>query len=339
MKLYAGIDLHSNNSYLAISDEEDNRRYKKRLPNQADVILAELEPYHDDLVGIVVESTFNWYWVVDMLMDNGYKVHLANPAGIQKDKGLKYSGDNHDAFWLARLLRLGILAEGYIYPKEWRPVRDLLRKRGHLIKLRTSLINSLQGIISRNCGCQLPGKKIKQVRTNHVAPLLEAHTDLALSGSVSKECIDYISQKIREIEVSVESRVELLAPFAGLQTIPGVGKILSLTIMLETGDIGRFEKVGNFSSYCRKVPTSWTSNGKKKGRGNGKNGNRYLAWAFSEAAEFLRRYDQSARAFYNRKTAKKNFMVAHAALAHKLCRAAYFIIRDGVEYNPHKLFA
>jgi transposase len=272
-------------------------------------------------------------------MDNDYKVHLANPAGIQKDKGLKYSGDKHDAFWLARLLRLGILAEGYIYPKEWRPVRDLLRKRGHLVRLRTSLINSLQGIISRNCGCQLPGKKIKQVRVNHITPLLASQEDLAMSGAVSKDCIDYPSKKIKEIEVSVENRVEIRKQFAGLQTVPGIGRVLSLTIMLETGDIGRFDKVGNFSSYCRKVPTSWMSNGKKKGKGNSKNANKYLAWAFSEAAEFFRRYDQSARAFYNRKAAKTNFMVAHTALAHKLCRATYFIIRDEVVYDPEKLFS
>ena len=265
MKLYAGIDLHSNNSLLGISDEEDKRQYKKRLLNSEDVILAELEPYRNDLVGIVVESTFNWYWLVDMLMDNGYKVHLANPAGIQKYKGLKHSDDTHDAFWLAHLLRLGILAEGYIYPKEWRPVRDLLRKRGHLVRLRTSLINSLQGIISRNCGCRLPGRKIKQVRVNHITPLLASQEDLALSGEVSKDCIDYISKKIREIEVSVESRVEVRKPFTGLQTVPGIGRIISLTIMLESGDIGRFAKVGNFSSYCRKVPTTWTSNGKKRG--------------------------------------------------------------------------
>ena len=339
MKLYAGIDLHSNNNYLGISDEEDKRHYKKRLPNQADVILAELEPYRNDLVGVVVESTFNWYWLVDMLMDDGYKVHLANPAGIQKDKGLKYRGDKHDAFWLARLLRLGILAEGYIYPKEWRPVRDLLRKRGHLVRLRTSLINSLQGIISRNCGCHLPGKKIKQVRVNHIAPLLASQEDLAMSGAVSKDCIDYLSKKIKEIEVAVENKAEILKQFTGLQTVPGIGRILSLTIMLETGDIGRFAKVGNFSSYCRKVPTVWTSNGKKKGRGNGKNGNKYLAWAFSEAAEMFRRYDQNARSFYNRKSARTNFMVAHSALAHKLCRTTYFIIRDEVDYDPKKLFA
>lgn len=339
MKLYAGIDLHSNNNYLAVSDEDDRRQYKKRLPNQPEVILAELEPYRNDLVGVVVESTFNWYWLVDLLMENDYQVHLANPAAIQKDKGLKYSGDKHDAFWLARLLRLGILAEGYIYPKQWRPVRDLLRKRHHLVQLRTSLINSLQGIVQRNCGCRLNGNQIKQIKENHITPLLASQEDLALSGTVSKECIDFLTRQIREVETAVKNKVKLHKSFSNLQSIPGVGHIISLTIMLETGDIGRFDKVGNYSSYCRKVPTSWTSNGKKKGSGNSKNGNKYLAWAFSEAAEMFRRYDQTARSFYNRKAAKTNFMVAHTALAHKLCRAAYFIIRDGVEYDPEKLFA
>jgi len=339
MELYAGIDLHSNNNFLGISDKDGRHHYGKRLPNDGEVVLSALEPYRDDLLGIVIESTFNWYWLVDLLMDNGYRVHLANPAGIQKDKGLKHSDDKHDAFWLAQLLRFGILAEGYIYPKEMRPVRDLLRKRGHLLRLRTSLINSLQGIISRNCGCHLTGQKIKQVRTNHITPLLESQEDLAMSGAVSKDCIDFLSKKIREIEISVEGRVELLKPYAGLQTVPGIGRIIALTVMLETGDIGRFDKVGNYSSYCRKVPTAWTSNGKKKGHGNSKNGNKYLAWAFSEAAEMFRRYDQLARAFYNRKSSKTNFMVAHSALAHKLCRAAYFIIRDGVDYDPEKLFS
>ena len=108
---------------------------------------------------------------------------------------------------------------------------------------------------------------------------------------ISKNCIDFFCQKIKEIETSVENRVELFRQFTGLQTVPGIGKILSLTIMLETSDISRFSKVGIFSSYCRKVPTTWTSNGKKKGRGNSKNGNKYLAWAFSEAAEMFRRYD------------------------------------------------
>ena len=126
--------------------------------------------------------------------------------------------------------------------------------------------------------------------------------------------------------------------FIGLQTIPGVGLILGLTIMLETGAIGRFSKVGHYSSYCRKVPSKWTSNNNNKGKGNVKNGNKDLAWAFSEAAELSRRYNDSAKAFFNRKSAKTNRMVAHAALAHKLARASYYIMRDGVEFDGNKLF-
>lgn len=339
MRLYAGNDLHSNNTYIGISDEHDKRVYHKRLPNKPDVILAELEPYKKDLVGVVVESTFNWYWLVDLLMENGYKVHLSNPAATKKYEGKKHSSDKDDAFWLAHLLRLEILPEGYIYPKEHRPVRDLLRKRGHLVRLRTSLINSLQGIISRNCGCKLSGSKIKQFKEDHVLPLLAGQEDLKLSGEVSKESIDYLSRQILKIEKNIQDKVKLRKPFLGLQTTPGIGKILGLTIMLETGTIDRFPTVGDFSSYCRKVPSKWTSNDKKKGKGNSKNGNRYLAWAYSEAAEMARRFDPHARTFYNRKAARTNFMVAHAALAHKLCRATYYIMRDGVEYDPLKLFA
>jgi transposase len=337
-KLYGAFDLHSTNNHLAIIDHEDKRLYKKRLPNYPDVILAELEPFRERLTGIVVESTFNWYWLVDLLMDEGYKAHLANPAGIQKYKGLKHSDDNHDAFWLAHLLRLGILPEGYIYPKEDRPIRDLLRKRGHLVQLRTSLINSLQGILRRNTGQKLNINKMKQLTEDHVAPLLAGQEDLELSGLVSKESIDYLTGQIKRIESAVKKKIEIRKPFEGLQTIPGVGIVLSQTIMLEIGDIKRFPKVGDFTSYCRKVPTEWTSNDKKKGKGNKKNGNKYLAWAFSEAAELARRFDETARSYYNRKAAKTKFMVARGALAHKLARAAYYIMRDGVEFDHRKLF-
>lgn len=339
MKLYAAFDLHANNNYLAIIDKKDTRLYKRKLPNEPDVILAELEPFRKGISGIVVESTFNWYWLVDLLMEAGYCLHLANPAAIQKYRGLKHSDDNHDAFWLAHMLRLNILPEGYIYPKEDRPIRDLLRKRGHLVHLRTSLINNLQGIISRNCGCSINVNKIKAVKQDYITPLLSGQEDLELSGVVSKDCIDFMTKKIRDIERVIKDKTKLRQSFIGLQTIPGVGLILGLTIMLETGAINRFPKVGHYSSYCRKVPSKWTSNNKNKGKGNVKNGNKYLAWAFSEAAELSRRYNDSAKAFFNRKSAKTNRMVAHAALAHKLARASYYIMRDGVEFDGNKLFS
>jgi transposase len=338
MKLYTGFDLHSTNNYLAIIDEKGKRVYKRRLRNDPESILTALMPHKNNIAGIAVESTYNWYWLVDLLMEEGYKVHLANPAGIQQYKGLKYSDDKHDAFWLAEMLRLGILPEGYIYPKEERPVRDLLRKRGHLVRLRTSLILSLQNIISRNNGLKMTANDMKALKIDRVAPFLQHNEDLVLVGKVSKESIDFFTKKIRAVEAVVRKRMTLKDPYTSLMTVYGIGKILGLTIKLETGPIERFKKAGNYVSYCRKVSSKWISNNKKKGKGNVKSGNKYLAWAFSEAAEIARRSYPEARAYYNRKMHKTNRMVAHNALSHKLAKAAYYIMKDGVSFMPEKVF-
>jgi transposase len=338
MRLYAGCDLHSSNTYLGIKDEDGKRVFKKKLPNEREVILNALMPYKSDIVGIVVESTYNWYWLVDCLMENGYKVHLANPAEIQKYSGLKYADDQHDAFWLAEMLRLGILPEGFIYPKEDRPIRDLLRKRMHLVRLRTSLIVSLQNILSRNNGYKLKTNDVKALCEDRVIPYLTGNEDLALAGLVSKESIDHLTRQINRIEAVILKKVALKPPYAKLLSVFGIGKILALTIMLETGSVTRFAKVGNYASYCRKVSSKWISNDKVKGKGNKKSGNKYLAWAYSEAAEHARRNYTQARAYYNRKMQRTNFMAAHNALAHKLARAAYFVMRDDVLFMPEKIF-
>lgn len=339
MRLYVGSDLHSSNSYIGIEDENGKRVFQKKLANDPELIVNTLKPFKNDIVGIVVESTYNWYWQVDLLMAEGYQVHLANPAEIQKYSGLKYADDRHDAFWLAEMLRLNILPEGYIYPKEERPVRDLLRKRGHLVKLRTSLIISLQNILSRNNGYRLKVGDVKALTTDRVAPLLEGNEDLALAGKVSKQSIDFLTRQIKTVERFILKKMELRGSYSKLLSLPGVGKILGLTIMLETGPISRFAHVGNYASYCRKVATKWISNDKKKGKGNKKSGNKYLAWAFSEAAVIARRKSSEARTYYQRKMQKTNVMVAHQALAHKLARAAYYIMRDGVDFMPKKLFS
>jgi len=249
---------------------------------------------------------------------------------------MKHVDDKHDAFWLAEMLRLDILPEGYIYPKDEQPIRDLLRKRRHLVALRSSMIISLQNIITRNSGMTIKVNDIKRLREDRVHPLLADNEDLALAGRVSKDSIDFLTHQIQTIETFLERKLALTDAYKDLVSVPGIGKILGLTIMLETGPVERFEKVGNYASYCRLVASRWTSNDKSKG--NKKNGNKYLSWAFSEAAEFARRYDDKARAFYNRKLRKSNFMVAHTALAHKLARAAYYIMRDHVPFIPDKLF-
>ena len=338
MRLYAGIDLHSTNSLIGIVNKRGQRLSHARVGNDLQLIVRMFSEYGRELAGIAVESTYNWYWLVDGLMDAGHRVHLANPTAIQQYKGLKHRGDRHDAFWLAEMLRLGILPEGYIYPKEERPVRDLLRTRSRLVSKRTGLIISLKNIVTRNTGARLKVDAVKALKTNWIAPYLSGDPNLALSGETLKCVIDYLTRQVRRIESVVVNHVALRPAYRGLLTIPGVGKILALTIMLETGPIGRFPGVGNYVSYCRKVSTRWVSNDKTKGRGNAKNGNRYLAWAFGEAAEHARRYDEQARTYFNRKRSKTNTAVAHSALAHKLARAAYWMMRNEEPFISSKVF-
>ncbi len=338
MGLYAGFDLHSNNSYVGIIDETGKRIFKKKILNEPATIKETLRPYKGDIEGIVVESTYNWYFLVDLLKEEGYQVHLANVMKAQQYAGLKYSTDKHDAFWLAEMLRLCILPKGYIYPKEERPIRDLLRKRGHLVKLRTSLIVSLQNIVARNLGSRLKSNDVKFLMTDRVSPLFADNEDLALAGKVSKETIDFMTRQIKAMEDIIDGRIHLSHPYDRLLSMPGVGKILASTIMLETGSIERFRTVGNYASYCRKVPAGRFSNDKKKGTGNRKNGNKYLAWAFSEASDHARFHDAEAQKYYQRKLKQTNAPIAHNALAHKLTRAAYYIMRDGVIFMPDKAF-
>lgn len=338
MKTYAGIDLHSSNNFTGIINEQDQRVYRKRLPNRLDAILAALEPFKDSLEGVVVESTFNWYWLVDGLMEHGYKLHLANPSAIKQYEGLKHTDDKWDSFWLAHMLRLNILPEGYIYPKEERPVRDLLRRRLLFVKHRTAHILSLQSMISRNLGIQMSCRAIKSFDEEAPETLFDSpHLLLAARSNIA--VIHFLRERIKLIEKAVKSHIKLRDEFKYLLTVPGIGDILALTIMLEVGDINRFPQVGNYSSYCRCVKAERLSNGKKKDENNRKNGNRYLSWAYVEAANFTRRFCPYAQAFYQRKMAKTNGIVAIKALSNKLARASYYIMRDQVPYDPKKLFS
>jgi transposase len=338
MKLYGAIDLHSNNNVTVLIDEQDKVVYEKRLPNDLGVIAQQLAAYQSSLDGIVVESTYNWYWLVDGLMDQGHRVHLANTAAIQQYEGLKYTDDHSDARWLAHILRLGVLPEGYIYPKQERAVRDLLRKRGQMVRQRTANLLSIQNLLTRNTGNSISANRIKMLDDQTVDALLP-NPDLALAVKANLAMLQCANKQIGTLERTVTDRIKLRAEFSFLKTVPGIGQTLALTIMLETGDIGRFADVGNYASYCRCVGSQKISNGKKKGKGNTKNGNKYLAWAFVEAANFAIRYNARIKSFYQRKKAKSHGVVALKAVAHKLCRACYCIMKDQVAFEVTKAFA
>ena len=241
----------------------------------------------------MVESTYNWYWLVDGLQENGYKVHLANPSAIKQYEGLKHTDDKWDSFWLAHMRRLNILPEGCIYPKQQRPIRDLLRRRLLFVRHRTSHILRLQSMMSRHLGIKVSNNEIKRLEAKDVERMFDS-ANVWFMASSNILAIRFLSQIIKDIEKRVKSKIGLRKEFSMLLTTPGIGNILGLTIMLEVvGDIGRFKTVGDYSSYSRCVGSTKFSDGKKKGENNKKNGNKYLAWAYIEAATFAIRYCKS----------------------------------------------
>src|SRR5215472_16608172 len=184
MPLYGGIDLHANNSVIVLLNDQDQVLYQQRLANHLPTILEAFAPYQADLIGVVVESTSNWYWLVDGLMEADYRVHLANPAAMQQYSSLKYTDDHSDARWLAHVLRLGVLPQGYIYPKAERAVRDLLRKRAHLVRQHTANVLSVQNIMARNTGARFSVKRIHALTKQELQSLLaEEPQVLAVTSS------------------------------------------------------------------------------------------------------------------------------------------------------------
>jgi transposase len=270
-------------------------------------------------------------------MDTGYQVHLAHPSAIKKYEGLKHSGDFADAAYLAHLLRLGLLAEGYIYPREERGARDLARKRLQLVRYRTAQILSIEGILMRQTGARMKGEAVKRLTAEQVDEFAFA-PDVSLAVEANRAVSQTLSQQIEALEKRLKQRVILRPEYRLLKTVPGIGEVLATTIMLETGTISRFTRVGNFSSYCRCVDSLMESNGKRKGEGNTKNGNKYLAWAFVEAANFALRCCPQAKSFYDRKKSRLNRILALKALAHKLARACYHMLRDQKPFDVHLCF-
>jgi len=198
MELYAGIDLHSTSNYLGIIDEEDKRVYKKKLPNDLGTILQALEPFKEDLSGVAVESTFNWYWLVDGLMDNDYKMHLANPSAFQQYEGLKHKDDKWDSF--------------------------LLRRRILLVRHRTAHLLSLQSMISRILGIHMDSNQIKKLKeVDADAGELFDHPYLVIAAKSSISVMRFLKERIMVIENEVTPKINFqdLTPLFSLMSFLG----------------------------------------------------------------------------------------------------------------------
>lgn len=335
---FCGIDLHSNNSVVVITDEADRILVSRRCPNDLAKIVLLLEPHRTELEGVVVESTYNWYWLVDGLKDAGFDVKLANTVAMKRYDGLKHSDDQDDAAFLAHLLRLGILPTGYVHPPQERALRDLARKRIQLVRSRTQHVLAVENIMARQQGNRLSSAAVKRLSSLSIDKL-GLPDDVALAISANVAVIETLNIQIHCLEERLLRGVRLRPEYALLKSMPGVGEVLATVIMLETGSIERFADVGKFASYARCVNSAHYSNGKKKGEGNTKNGNAYLVWAFVEAANFARRFNEEAKRFFDKKKAKTNNVVATKALAHKLARASHHMLKEKQPFDVNRCFA
>lgn len=336
MALYAAIDLHSTNGVLAIIDQDGKRLHRRRYDNDIGRVLSALEPYRDDLEGVVVESTFNWYWLVDGLQDAGHQVRLAHPPGIDQYSGLKHGDDNSDAEHLANLARLGLLHEGFIFPREDRALRDLLRQRMRLVQQSVKLLHSIQSL-----WCRMTGKTLSAnaFRALEPAVIEKAFPDPTVRvGALSRiRAWKVLQEEVERAERWVLDHQPDRPGLALLKSAPGIGKVLGLTALLETGPITRFADVGHYASYCRMVDSVRLSNGRKKGQGNRKSGNRFLCWAYMEAAHYALRHEP-VRVWYQRKLAKSNLVKARKAVAHKIARGCYHVLRDREAFDITRAF-
>ena len=336
-KVMAGIDLHSNNVVIGIMDSDGKRVTSAKLPCELKEIARFLAPFKKRLEQVAVESTYNWYWLVDGLQALKYPVVLANPAAMQQYSGIKHADDTNDAFFLAELVRLKILPTGHIYEAQLRPVRDLLRRRMTLVHQRTALMLSFKSLYTRTTGQEMTLSQLKELEIKEAQDLYAHPANQMIAGMQIKH-IEQLTESIEKIEKVVMASARELPSYGKLTTLPGVGIILGMTMTMEVGDIKRFASPGDFASYCRTVQAQRTSNSKKKGENNSKCGNKYLAWAFIEAANFARRFDEQCRKWYDRKAAKTSKMIATKALACKLAKAAWFLMSQGSDYDAQRMF-
>lgn len=336
-KIYAGIDLHSNNVMFGLIDQDGRRVAHRKLDCDLDQVAGFLKPYKNELETMAVEATFNWYWLVDGLRALGYPIDLANPARFQPYTGLKHSDDKDDAFFIAELQRLQILPKAHAYDPHLRPVRDLLRRRMNLVQQRTALIISFQNMFTRTTGKNLPLSDTKKMAPEAAVKLYD-HPANQLIAKVQSEHIQALSESIARIEKAVLQSAKEIPLYQRLVTIPGIGRILGMTITLEVGTIERFASDGDFASYCRLVDARRLSNGRPKADNNQKCGNKYLCWAFVEAANFARRSDEDCRRWYDRKASKSMKVIATKALACKLAKAAWPTMAHDCVYDGGRMF-
>jgi transposase len=336
---YCGIDLHAKTMYLCILDREGKTVLHENLRSRPQDFLTAIAPYRDDLV-IAVECIFTWYWLADLCRREGIEFVLGQALYMKAIHGGKAKNDRIDAYKIAHLLRGGNLPKAYVYPPEMRATRDLLRRRLHLVRRRGNLLAHVQST-HHQYNLAVPEKKVAYAANRGGVAERFADPDVRKSLETDLALVADYDEKIRDLQLHLERRAKDhdRDAYHRLRSVPGIGKILALTILYEIHDIGRFERVQDFLSYARLVKCEHSSAGKRLGSGGAKVGNVHLKWAFSEAAVLFLRKNPRGQEHLRRLAGKHGKAKALSILAAKLGRAVYHLLRKERTFDLERFFA
>jgi transposase len=336
---YCGIDLHAKTMYLCVLDREGRVLLHESARSRPQDFLAAVGPYRDDLV-VAVECIFTWYWLADLCRREGIAFVLGHALYMKAIHGGKAKNDKVDAFKIASLLRGGNLPQAYVYPPEMRATRDLLRRRLHFVRRRANLLAHVQST-HHQYNREVPAKRVAYAANRSGVAEAFEDTDVRKSLEIDLALVGDYDARIQEVERHLERRAKQhdRDAYYRLRSVPGIGKILALTILYEVHDIGRFERVQDFLSYARLVKCEHSSAGKRLGTGGAKIGNVHLKWAFSEAAVLFLRKNPEGQQYLRRQAGRHGKAKALSILAAKLARAVYHMLRNERTFDAERFFA
>ena len=335
-RYYCGIDLHERTMYVCIVDQAGKIKYHKNIETSREKFLAAVAPYREDII-VGVESTYAWYWLADLCEDEGISFILGHALYLKAVHGGKTKNDRTDSKTLAFILRGGNFPTAYVYPRKMRATRDLLRRRMYLVRKRAAIMAHIQNTNSQhNLGPFEKRLKYKSSRFGIADRFIDPSVHKSIE--VDLELLGFYDEVLRDLELYIlkTARVDDPVSLHLLQTIHGVGDILSLVMMYEIEDIRRFKRVQEFLSYCRLVKCPRESGGKRYPAMNSKIGNAYLKWAFSEAAVLFLRGNEQIKRKHNRRVSKHGKAKALSILARDIGTAVYFMLRRKEVFDMNK---
>ena len=337
-KHYCGIDLHARTMFVCVLDAQGNILLERNIPTDPAELLRLLAPFRDDLV-IAVECVFCWYWLADLCAAESIAFVLGHALYMRAIHGAKAKNDRIDAFKIASLLRGGNMPQSYVYPAAMRSTRDLLRRRLYLVRERGFLLAHIQNTHHQN-NLQCPAARLAWKR-NRIG-VAERFADAAMRKTVEVDfsVIEHLDTVITNLELHLTNATKEHDAFNFhlLLTIPGVGKVLAMTILYEVHDIARFPSVQDFASYARLIRCARESGGKRSGTSGEKIGNAHLKWAIGEAAVLMLRHADVDR-LRNRLLRKHGKGKSMSVLAHKLGRTIYYMLLRRQPFDMERFLA